>query len=228
MKHTHPIILLLSTVIPSHGQDASITTGFAGTNMGKSDSVFSLLFIVMIHPLTRLFPFYYYPTFTANGNIFTIKAKSTESIAINSFDINMSGPPAPNPAPLEVYFLPGIDPGSYQPSTHPYQMIYQADVSGEGKGNVTSLPDFATPVIIPPGATYSFYITIANLWLGTNLWYNVGSQVGSIVASDDYLEIGEGYAVAYPFLGYSAQRRWNGKRDLNEHIMCAYSYVLYT
>jgi len=133
----------------------------------------------------------------------------------------MSGPPAPNPAPLEVYFLPGIDPGSYQPSTHPYQMIYQADVSGEGKGNVTSLPDFATPVIIPPGATYSFYITVANLWLGTNLWYNVGSQVGSIVASDDYLEIGEGYAVAYPFLGYSAQRRWNGKPYLNERMICA-------
>ena len=40
MKHTHPIILLLSAIIPSHGQDASITTGFAGTNMGKSDSVF--------------------------------------------------------------------------------------------------------------------------------------------------------------------------------------------
>jgi len=140
----------------------------------------------------------------------------------------MSGPPAPNPAPLEVYFLPGIDPGSYQPSTHPYQMIYQADVSGEGKGNVTSLPDFATPVIIPPGATYSFYITVANLWLGTNLWYNVGSQVGSIVASDDYLEIGEGYAVAYPFLGYSAQRRWNGKRYLNEHISVLIRVYFYT
>ena len=59
MKHTHPIILLLSAIIPSHGQDASITTGFAGTNMGKSNSLFSLLFIVMIRPLTRLFPFYY-------------------------------------------------------------------------------------------------------------------------------------------------------------------------
>ena len=35
MKLSHPIILLLSAVIPSSGQDVSITTGFAGTNTGK-------------------------------------------------------------------------------------------------------------------------------------------------------------------------------------------------
>lgn len=212
MKLSHPIILLLSAVIPSSGQDVSITTGFAGTNTGKSVFVFVFCmrtFSLLARPSFLNLPLFSFPLL-ANGNIFTIKAK-TQSIAIKSFDINMSGPPAPNPAPVEVYFAPGIDPGSYQPSSFPYQLIFQGDITGEGTGNVTSLPDFATPVVIPAGATYSFYVTVANLWLGTNLWYNIGSQVGSIVASDDNLEIGEGYAVAYPFLGYSAQRRWNGK-----------------
>eukprot|EP00579_Thalassiosira_antarctica_P010430 CAMPEP_0201908862 /NCGR_PEP_ID=MMETSP0903-20130614/840_1 /ASSEMBLY_ACC=CAM_ASM_000552 /TAXON_ID=420261 /ORGANISM="Thalassiosira antarctica, Strain CCMP982" /LENGTH=368 /DNA_ID=CAMNT_0048443295 /DNA_START=177 /DNA_END=1283 /DNA_ORIENTATION=- len=145
----------------------------------------------------------------ANGNIFTIKAKS-QPISITSFDINMSGPPSPNPAPLEVHFLPGIDPGYSDPQTYPYQMIFQGDIAGQGKGSVTSLPDFTNPVVIPAGATYSFYITVADLWLGTNLWYNIGSAVGSVVASDQYMEIGEGYALGYAFLGYSDKRRWNG------------------
>mmetsp|Transcript_7187 Transcript_7187/g.15633 ORF Transcript_7187/g.15633 Transcript_7187/m.15633 type:complete len:347 (+) Transcript_7187:77-1117(+) len=145
----------------------------------------------------------------ANGNIFTIKAKGGQSVSITSFDINMDGPPRPNPAPIEVHVLPGIDPGYYDPSS-PYQLIYQDDVMGQGRGNVTTLPDFSSPVVIPAGATYSFYVTVANLQLGTHLWYNFGSGVGNIYAQDDDLEIGEGWALGYPFLGYSAPRKWNG------------------
>lgn len=146
----------------------------------------------------------------ANGNIFTIKSKSSQSISIESFDINMDGPPSPSPAPIEVYFLPDTDPG-FQSSNYQYTKIFDGDIAGEGNGNVTSLPEFTNPVVIPPGATYSFYITVASFQLGTNLHYNIGSQVGSVVASDANLEIGEGWALAYPFLGYSANRRWNGK-----------------
>ena len=123
----------------------------------------------------------------------------------------MAGPPAPNPAPLEIHVLPDQDPGYQDTLNYPYQLIFQQDIAGQGKGNVTSLPELASRVVIPPGATYSFYITIADLWLGTSVYYNIGSQVGSVVASDTYLEIGEGWALGYPFLGYSAQRRWNGK-----------------
>ena len=148
---------------------------------------------------------------SANGNIFTIKAKGGQPVSITSFDINMSGPPAPNPAPLEIGFLPGIDPGYRNARSYPYQLIFQGDVAGQGKGSVTTLPDFDAPVVIPAGATYSFYVTVADLRLGTNLWYNIGSAVGSVVASDGHVEVGEGYAVGYPFLGYSDERRWNGE-----------------
>lgn len=93
-------------------------------------------------------------------------------------------------------------------------MIFQDDVAGQGKGNVTSLPEFTNPVVIPAGATYSFYITVADLYLGTNCWYNIGTGVGTVHASDSNIEIGEGYAMGYPFLGYSDERRWNGKFDI--------------
>ena len=141
---------------------------------------------------------------TANGNIFYITSKS-QAISIKSFDINMEA----GTAPLEIHFLPDTDPG-YKSTSYPYQLIYTGDITGQGKGSVTTLPDLASPVVIPPATTYSFYITVANLYSPTAINYNFGTQVGDIVADDDNLSIGEGYAMGYPFLGYSAPRRWNG------------------
>jgi hypothetical protein len=121
----------------------------------------------------------------------------------------MAGPPAPNPAPLEIYFLPYVDPGDG--TAKPYQMVFKGNITGAGFGKVTSLPALATPVMIPADAAYSFYITIANRTLGTSVGYNRGSGVGSVAASDDHLEIGEGYSLAYPFGVYTAGMCWNGE-----------------
>jgi hypothetical protein len=151
------------------------------------------------------FPFLY----TANGNIFTITAK-TEAVSITSFDINMDGASTPQPAPVEIYFHPGVDPG-FASVNFPYTKVFQDNVTGKGKGNATELPDLTSPVTIPAGSTYSFYITVASLSFGTNIWYNTGVAVGDIVASDQYISIGEGYALGYPFLGYTPKRRWNGE-----------------
>ena len=147
--------------------------------------------------------------YTANGNIFTITAK-TEAVSITSFDINMDGASTPQPAPVEIYFHPGVDPG-FASVNFPYTKVFQDNVTGKGKGNVTELPDLTSPVTIPAGSTYSFYITVASLSFGTNIWYNTGVAVGDIVASDQYISIGEGYALGYPFLGYTPKRRWNGE-----------------
>lgn len=146
---------------------------------------------------------------TANGNIFTISAKS-QAVSITSFDINMDGASTPQPAPVQIYVLPTTDPG-FASNSYPYTKIFDENVTGKGKGNTTVLPDLATPVIIPAGSTYSFYITVASLSFGTNIWYNTGVAVGDIVASDQYISIGEGYALGYPFLGYTSKRRWNGE-----------------
>jgi len=144
----------------------------------------------------------------ANGNIFTITAKE-KAVSISRFDINIDGASTPQPAPIEIYFHPGIDPG-FSSVNYPYTKIFQDNVTGEGKGNVTELPDLTTPVVIPAGSTYSFYITVASLSFGTNIWYNIGVEVGDIVASDEFISIGEGYALGYPFLGYTPKRRCNG------------------
>lgn len=130
-------------------------------------------------------------------------------MTIKGFDVNMAGPPAPNPAPLEIYFLPYVDPGDR--TAKPYQMVLKGNITGAGFGKVTSLPTLAAPVMIPAGATYSFYITVANRTLGTSLGFNRGTGVGSVAASDYNLEIGEGYSLAYPFGTYTADMRWNGE-----------------
>ena len=66
-----------------------------------------------------------------------------------------------------------------------------------------SLPDLSTPVVIPAGATYSFYITIANRTLGTNL--GVGAAGSNVFAAYEYLDVSDGYSLAYPFGPYHTQ-----------------------
>ncbi len=123
----------------------------------------------------------------------------------------MAGPPAPNPAPVEIYFLPGVDPGK-KSSTHVYQKIFEGSIFGAGKNNVTSLPRLTNPVVIPAGSSYSFYITVANYTLGTTVSFdkNLGG-LGSVMASDEYIEVLQGYALAYPFFAYNGDYRWNGE-----------------
>lgn len=141
------------------------------------------------------------------GSIFSIHAK-TQAIAIKSFDINMAGPPSPNPAPVEIYVLNYLDPGDRSAKLD-YQIVLQRNISGVGYGQATSLPVLSTQVVIPSGATYSFYITIANMTLGTNL--GVGTLGAGVFASDEYLDVSDGYSLSYPFGLYTADKRWCGK-----------------
>ena len=141
-----------------------------------------------------------------HGNIFGIRAK-IQPITISSFDINIDS--TSNQA-VEIYYLPNIDPGFASPQDYPYTRVFQMNVTGRGKGNVTTLPDMPVPIIIPANATYSFYITTTTTG-GAQLWYNAGVAVGDIVASDQYVKIGEGYSVSYPFQDYTKRKRWNGE-----------------
>ncbi len=72
-----------------------------------------------------------------------------------------------------------------------------------GKINVTTSPELAIPVVILAGSSYLFYITVANYTLGTYLYLfknlNLGG-VGSMMASDEYMEVLQVYALAYPLL----------------------------
>jgi hypothetical protein len=141
------------------------------------------------------------------GSVFSVHAK-IQAIAIKSFDISMAGPPSPNPAPVEIYVLRYLDPGD-RSARSDYQLILQRNIIGAGYSLATSLPDLSTPVVIPSGATYSFYITIANMTLGTTL--GVGTLGAGVFASDEYLDVSDGYSLSYPFGLYTADKRWCGK-----------------
>ena len=123
----------------------------------------------------------------------------------------MAGQPIrPNPAPLEIYFLPGVDPGNRN-NIPVYQKIFDGTIGpGEGRNNATILPELANPVVIPAGSSYSFYITFTNSTLGTMYLKSV-SSVGSVAASDEYVDVLDGYGMLYPFSLYSPGCRWNGE-----------------
>lgn len=126
----------------------------------------------------------------------------------------MAGQPIrPNPAPLEIYFLPGVDPGK-KSSTRVYQKIFEGTIGpGAGRNNATILPELANPVVIPAGSSYSFYITFTNSTLGVMYLKSV-SSVGSVAASDEYVDVLDGYGMVFPFDAYSPGWRWNGEAHI--------------
>ena len=112
--------------------------------------------------------------------------------------------------PIEVWYRPGTASPYYESS---YKNALQKTITGQGKGNVTSLPAFAIPIVIPAGSTYTLYVTAAVSEV-FRLWRDVGQQLHQVYASDKYLEIKEGYASGYPLAGDVSPRRWNGKSQL--------------
>ena len=106
---------------------------------------------------------------------------------------------------IEVWSRPG-DMVTYDDGG--WFLIKSFEITGQGKGEVTSLPKFTYPVIIPAGSKQSFYVTTTVD--DVDLWYSFGKLLGQAHASDDNLDITEGYALGYPFLGTASPRIWNG------------------
>jgi len=147
--------------------------------------------------------------------MFEIVAKD-QPVLIERLDINMGA----GTETVEVYYRLGHVDNQYDDS---YKLIFRGDITGTGKGLVTSLPSFTSPVLVTPGTPVTFYVTIANVY-GTNMWYSVGVGSGTTYASDPNIDIIEGYASpypgsdviegyasGYPWTGYTLDRQWNGK-----------------
>ena len=118
---------------------------------------------------------------------------------------------------IEIYSRPGvIVTNNYD---NGWFLLQSVQVTGQGKGSTTALPDFTIPVNIPAFAKQSFYVTSAD---EKDVWYGLGQQLGQAYASDDNLDVLEGYALGYGFKGASSPRRWNGKWML---ILTSDSYM---
>ena len=117
--------------------------------------------------------------------------------------------------PIEVWYYPGNATPNYNDA---YANALSTVVTGQGQGSVTPLPALTTPINIPAGLTYTFYIT-AGVFDELNMYYSVGVQLGQVYASDVNLEIRDGYASGYPFMGYASPRRWNGKDQIMHALL---------
>ena len=79
--------------------------------------------------------------------------------------------------------------------------------STNGRRQGTPLSPFTEAVIIAPGKTVAFYVTISS---GGLLLYTDGSQEGQLFSEDQNLKFYEGKGVEYPFGSTFARRVWNG------------------
>lgn len=139
----------------------------------------------------------------ADGNMFEIRAK-TQPVVIERFDINMDV----GEYPVQVYYRPGIADYRYDDS---YRLAFGSNITGVGKGLVTPLPNLASSVTVFPGEPMTFYVTVASEdTTAANLWYDDGVGAGTIYASDDNINLIEGYASGYPWRAFALDRRWNG------------------
>ena len=133
--------------------------------------------------------------------MFTLEAKSKQ-VSIHGFDINVDT----GTTNIEVYTRPGnIVLNNYDGG---WYLLISSDIIGQGKGNITPLPDFFSSVDIPAYSKQSFYVTSTD---EKDVWYNIGQKLGSAYVSDENLNLLEGYALGYGFVGASGPRQWNGK-----------------
>jgi len=144
----------------------------------------------------------------SEGNIFEIVAKSKQ-ISVTRFDINIDA----GTDTIEIKSRPGVSGRVVDLNDSGWALVNAfAGVVGQGKNNVTPLPAFDVPINIPAGSKQAFYVTTTPGYIPVNIWYHSGTSYENAYASNDDLELLEGYGVgsANGYTGWGGPRRWNG------------------
>lgn len=136
-----------------------------------------------------------------DGNIFEVKTKNYP-VTVNRLDVHMTA----STAPIQVWYRPGNQSPSYMDT---YENVLDTEITGNGLNAMTPLPAFTTPIVIPADSTYTFYVTTKTNGAST-MYYEVGTLLGQAFASDEFLDINEGYAMRYAFSSPAYPRKWNG------------------
>ncbi|KAL7501649.1 hypothetical protein ACHAWT_009461 [Skeletonema menzelii] len=136
----------------------------------------------------------------ADGSIFEVVSKG-QQLSITSLDVNMDA----GTDTVSVYARPGNLVASNDGG---WLLIKSFEITGQGRGVVTSLPDFDSPIIVPAGFKQSFYIETNSTDI--DFWYGDGTELGTVLSSNDDLSVLEGYAIGHAWRGFAAPRQWNG------------------
>ena len=124
-----------------------------------------------------------------------------QQLSITSLDVNMDA----GTDTVSVYARPGNLVASNDGG---WLLIKSFEITGQGRGVVTSLPDFDSPIIVPAGFKQSFYIETNSTDI--DFWYGDGTELGTVLSSNDDLSVLEGYAIGHAWRGFAAPRQWNG------------------
>jgi hypothetical protein len=136
-----------------------------------------------------------------NGNMFDVIAFNT--LTIKKFTISPQ-----DTAHFKFYFHVGTYRGIEDFAAGWFLMYTSPVLSPHASGRTVTLP---TPITIPAGETYSFYITSSNV--NANLNYT-NDSVHTYAYLDSHIGITVGAGLKYPFCAGTAPfqfRKWNGR-----------------
>jgi hypothetical protein len=144
----------------------------------------------------------------SEGNAFGIVAK-TKPITVIGLSINIDN----GTSSIKIESRPG--PGRVDDFDDNGWIFINSfpGVIGQGRNKLTPLPDFDVPVVIHAGTKLVFYLTRSPNNVQGSIWCSVGSSLGSVYASNDDLEVVEGYAAESDKNGlitWKHPRRWIG------------------
>ena len=142
-----------------------------------------------------------------NGNMFNLEAKNN-FVSIEQLELHVAFIFSTN---IQVYVKDDTYLG-FEQDPSAWTLVHEENLaSTNGGGQHTPLSPFNEAVIIAPGQTVAFYVTIST---GANfLYYSVGTVEGQVFSEDQNLKLYEGKG----FLGsmifgdsQSSPRVWNG------------------
>jgi gliding motility-associated-like protein len=143
-------------------------------------------------------------TIVAAGNMFDVTV--ARNIVLTSFDVN-SNTTAGSVHSFAVYYKSGTATG-FTTTSAAWTLLATVNATSAGL-NGPSRVALPAALVLSGGQTYAFYITATD---GSNLaYFNPGTAVGNVAASNASLSILDGYASNYPFAGTFQTRRWNGR-----------------
>ena len=134
---------------------------------------------------------------THHGTMFDIRA--TNEVQITSFEIRAQNQGKYLNA--HIFAKQGGRSG-FERDKNAWTHIQSARIQSRGESELTPLPKLPNAIVVPPGSTRAFYIT-----LETN---DLVHTSGFLKVSDSNLLASEGIGVAYPFSNSYSPRIWSG------------------